>query len=56
MAKYKVEITEYLQRTIEVEANDENDALDKVESDYYNEKIVLSADDFTGKEIKVLED
>ena len=40
----------------EVEADDEKDALDKVESDYYNEEIVLSADDFTGKEFKILED
>ena len=56
MGKYKVEITEYLQRTIEVEADNESDALDKVEADYCSEKIVLSADDFTDKEIKVLED
>ncbi len=54
--KYKVEITEYLQKTIEVEADNEDDALEKVESAYYNEEIVLSADDFTGKEMKVLKE
>ena len=54
--KYKVEITEYLQKTIEVEADNEIDALEKVELDYYDEKIVLSADDFIDKEIKVLKD
>ena len=54
--KYKVEITEYLQRTIDVEANDENEAYSKVKQMYDNEEIVLSADDFIDKEIKVLED
>ncbi len=54
--KYKVEITEYLQKTIEVDANDENEAYSKVKQIYDNEKIILSADDFIDKEIKVLED
>ena len=54
--KYKVEITEYLQRTISIEADNEDDALDKIEEAYCNEKIVLSADDFIDKEIKVLKD
>ena len=56
MPKYKVEITEYLQRTIEIDADNENDAIAKVSNMYHNEEIVLSADDFTDKEIKVLED
>ena len=30
MAKYKVEITEYLQKTIEVDAKDEKEAYSKV--------------------------
>ena len=56
MNKYKVEITEYLQKTIEVDAKDENEAYSKVKQMYDNEEIILSADDFTDKEIKVLED
>ena len=56
MPKYKVEITEYLQRTIEVDAKDKKEAYSKVKQMYDNEEIVLSADDFTDKEIKVLED
>ena len=56
MAKYKVEITEYLQRTIEVDAKDENEAYLKVKQMYRNEEIILSADDFIDKEIEVLED
>ena len=54
--KYKVEITEYLQKTIEVDAKDEKEAYSKVKQMYDDEKIVLSADDFTDKEIRVLED
>lgn len=54
--KYKVEITEYLQKTIEVDAKDKNEAYYKVKQMYDNEEIVLSADDFTDKEIKMLED
>ena len=56
MPKYKVEITEYLQKTIEVDAKDEKEAYSKVKQMYDDEEIVLSADDFTDKEIKVLED
>ena len=41
MAKYKIEITEYLQRTIEVEADNESDAVFKVEEDYHDGKEVL---------------
>ena len=54
--KYKVEITEFLQKTIEVDAQDEKEAYSKVKQMYDDEKIVLSADDFTDKEIKLLED
>ena len=42
MPKYKVEITEYLQRTIEIDADNENDAIAKVSNMYHNEEIVLS--------------
>lgn len=51
---YKVEITEYLRRTVVVDAEDEEDAKSKVEDMYYNEDIVLSADDFDYMEMKVL--
>lgn len=56
MAKYKVEITEYLQRIIEVDAKDKNEAYSKVKHMYDNEEIILSADDLTDKEIRLLED
>lgn len=54
--KYKVEITEALQRTVEVEAKDEGKAYQIVKDMYRNEKIVLSADDYIDTKIEVLSD
>ena len=53
MAKYKVEITEYLQRTIEVEADNESDAVFKVEENYHDAKEVLDYSDHTGTDIEI---
>ena len=53
MNNYKVEITEYLQKTIDVEANSEAEAISKVEDDYKKEKIVLDANDFIDKDIEI---
>ena len=53
MAKYKVEITEFLQRTIEVEADNESDAVFKVEEDYHDAKEVLDYSDHTGTDIEI---
>lgn len=52
--KYKVEITEILQRTVEVEAKDEDEAYKIVKDMYRNEEIVLSADDYIDTKIEVL--
>lgn len=46
MIKFNVEIVETLRRAIEVNADSENDAIDKTKQRYYDEKIVLDADDF----------
>lgn len=43
---YRIEIMERLIKTIEVEANDENQALQKVREEYKSEEIVLNSDDF----------
>ena len=51
--KYDVEITEYLQRTISIEAKNESDAVDKVEEMYDKEEIVLDSSDFITKEIEI---
>lgn len=46
MIKFNVEIVETLRRTIEVNADSENDAIDKTKQLYYDGKIVLGVDDF----------
>lgn len=54
--KYKVEITETLQRILEVEAKEEAEAYQIVKDMYRNEEIVLSADDYIDTKIEVLSD
>lgn len=46
MIKFNVEIAETLKRIIEVNADSENDAIDKTKQRYYDGKIVLDVDDF----------
>lgn len=45
MKKFKVTITETLEREVEVNAPDWNHALDIVEESYWNGDVVLTADD-----------
>ena len=56
MKTYEVVVTETLQRTITINADNEGEALDKVQEMYDNEDIVLSADDYQDTEIEVVED
>lgn len=51
MKKYNVIIEETLSKVVRVEAETEDDAIDKIESMYSNQEIVLSADDFAGYQI-----
>lgn len=44
--KYQIEIRETLSRTVEVEASNKLDALEKVKSLYSDSKIVLDYSDF----------
>lgn len=44
--KYNVEIVETLREVVEVDAKDEEDAMDKVGRMYYNSDIILGADNF----------
>lgn len=53
MNKYKVKITEKLVRVIEIEAACELQALAKVEDDYNDGKIILTADNYTDTEFEV---
>ena len=50
--KYLVEISETLQRKVEVEADNPADAIQKIKDKYYNSEIVLDADDIVDGEIK----
>lgn len=47
--KYAVAVTETLLRTVVVEASNENEAIDKVQAAYDEEKIVLDYDDYDGE-------
>jgi hypothetical protein len=50
--KYQIEITETLQKVVEVEARSLSEAITKVATDYSKGEIVLDAMDFVGYEIK----
>jgi len=54
--KFIVTITEYLIKEVEVKAENENEAYNKVREDYRESKIVLSADDFCDYDIQVTEE
>ncbi len=54
--KYKVRITEYSSRIIEVEAEDEVDARLLAEEMYCGEEIVLDAEDFDDVEFEIYND
>ena len=49
--KYLVEISETLQRRVEVEANNPMDAIQKIKDKYYNDEIVLNADDYVDESV-----
>ena len=52
MKVFKIEITETLQRIIEIEAKNEEEAHRKVKEMYQEEEIVLDSSDFVETEIK----
>lgn len=54
--KFTVEVTETLQRRVEVEAEDEKDALIVARHMYRDEEIVLDSNDYVGVEITVVDD
>ena len=53
--KIKIEITETLQKTIEIEADDAIGALLKVKQQYKDEKIILDDTSYIYTEFKVVE-
>ena len=56
MQKFQIEIEEISQRVEEVEANNLDEALEKIEEKYDAEEIVLDYEDFKGHEIREYRD
>ena len=52
---FKVKVTEYLERIIEVEAENKLSAIETVENFIDLEKVVLDAEDFAGRDIDIVE-
>lgn len=52
---YKIEVTETLQRQIDIEANSKEEAERIAKQKYQNEEIVLSSDDYVDTSISVIE-
>ena len=53
MPKYKVEITETLSRIIDIEAENEKDAVSKIKDLYRKEEIVLDSNDYLDTKIEI---
>lgn len=53
--KYKVQITETLQKIIEVDASNENEAILNVKEKYKKEDIVLDETDYIDTEFDILD-
>ncbi len=56
MKKYKIKVTETLQRVIDVETENFDEALDKIRAEYKQEKIVLDWSDFIDVEFDIFKD
>lgn len=54
--KYRIKVVETLSKVVEVEAEDKDAAFEKVEDMVNCEDIVLTADDFEGREFYPAED
>ena len=53
MTKYRIEVTEVLNRIVEAEAENEDDAVEMVRQMYRNCELVLDASDYVETEISV---
>ena len=53
MTKYRIEVTEVLSRIVEIEAENEDDAVEMVRQMYRNCDLVLDASDYVETEISV---
>lgn len=55
MNNYKVEVKEFLTREIEVTANSEEEAIEKIKELYQKEQIVLDWNDYLSTEFDIKE-
>ena len=53
MTKYRIEVTEYLSRIVETEAENEDDAVKIVRQMYQNCDLILDSSDYVETEISV---
>lgn len=53
--KFKAVVTEILRREVEIDASSIGDAYDKVDSMISDCEIVLDADDFSDRDVKIIE-
>lgn len=56
MKRYYVSVTEHLNKVVSVDAESENEAVQKVQDAYNNSEIILDSDDFCGETIEVEDD
>ncbi len=56
MKKYSIEVLEVLCRIVEVEASDEEEAVEKARQMYRKSEIVLDASDYKMTEISVIDE
>ena len=49
MKRYYVSVTEHLNKVVSVDAESENEAVQKVQDAYNNSDIILDADNFSGE-------
>lgn len=53
MKRYYVSVTEHLNKVVSVDAESENEAVQKVQDAYNNSDIVLDSDNFSGEIIEI---
>lgn len=53
MKRYYVSVTEHLNKVVSVDAESEDEAVQKVQDAYNNSDIVLDADNFSGEVIEI---
>lgn len=56
MKRYYVSVTEHLNKVVSVDAESENEAVQKVQDAYNNSDIILDSENFAGEQIELDDD